>query len=82
MVTMLASYSEVPNARRCKLLERHKVYCMNACDVLRGGGMSSGYRYPVGRAVYGYRIPCIPGTPVYTVYTVCCSTVVSVHSAQ
>ena len=48
-------YSEVPKAWRFKLLERHKamIMDMDACDVLGGSGMSSGYRYPVGRAVHG-----------------------------
>ena len=68
MVTMIVSYSEVPKERRCKLLERHKAYCMDACDVLGGGGMSSGES-----RIRFYCKPCIPGTPGYTVYTVCCS---------
>jgi hypothetical protein len=38
---MLVSYSKVPKRRKCKLLEIHKAYCTDACDVLGGGGMSS-----------------------------------------
>lgn len=64
---MLISYSEVPKARRRKLLlyyrvQRHKVVSMNICVMLGGGTMSSGYRCLVGRAVYGcavYRVICI-----------------------
>ena len=62
---MLVNYSEVPKARRSKLLERHIALSMDACDVLGGGGMSSGYRYPVGRAVYGYTV-----YRVYRVYRI------------
>jgi hypothetical protein len=52
---MLGSYSKVPKARRCKLLQRHEALRVDVCDVLGGGGMSSGYQYP-GEPYRVYRI--------------------------